>query len=178
MAILDEVQEHYGKLRQYINGEWTESASGVSYEDVNPATREVIATFPSATDDEIDIAVESAQTALNAWKGVPVRDKMRCLFDLRGEFEKHADGLSRILVQDHGRTIGEARGTVRRCIENIESACSALTLLTKGEYVSDLAMGLDQALYWEPRGVFLIITPGNIPMHAWSSYVPYAWASG
>jgi malonate-semialdehyde dehydrogenase (acetylating)/methylmalonate-semialdehyde dehydrogenase len=51
-------------------------------------------------------------------------------------------------------------------------------LLTKGEYVTELASGLDQALYWEPRGVFLIITPNNIPMHAWSSFVPYAIASG
>ena len=86
--------------------------------------------------------------------------------------------MCRVLAQDHGRTIGEARGTLRRCIENIESACSALLLLTKGEFVTDLAKGLDQALYWEPRGVFLIITPNNIPMHAWSSYVPYAIASG
>jgi malonate-semialdehyde dehydrogenase (acetylating)/methylmalonate-semialdehyde dehydrogenase len=100
------------------------------------------------------------------------------LFDLRGKFEEHFDILCRVLVQDHGRTINEARGTLRRCIENIESACSALLLLTKGEYVTDLAKGLDQALYWEPRGGFLIITPNNNPMHAWSSYVPYAIASG
>ena len=88
------------------------------------------------------------------------------------------DFLSKILIQDHGRTIGEAKGTLQRCIENIESACSALLLLTKGEYVNDLAKGLDQTLFWEPKGVFLIITPNNIPMHAWSSYVPYAIASG
>jgi malonate-semialdehyde dehydrogenase (acetylating) / methylmalonate-semialdehyde dehydrogenase len=44
--------------------------------------------------------------------------------------------------------------------------------------VNDLARGLDQTLFWEPRGVFLIVTPNNIPMHAWSSFVPYALASG
>jgi malonate-semialdehyde dehydrogenase (acetylating)/methylmalonate-semialdehyde dehydrogenase len=138
----------------------------------------VIAEFPSATDAEIEHAIQAAQTALKTWREVPLRDKARYLFDLRGKFEAHVERLCRILVQDHGRTIGEARGTLRRCIENIESACSALLLLTKGEYVTDLAKGLDQALYWEPRGVFLIITPNNIPMHAWSSYVPYAIASG
>ncbi|MFH1954297.1 MAG: aldehyde dehydrogenase family protein, partial [Pseudomonadota bacterium] len=36
----------------------------------------------------------------------------------------------------------------------------------------------DQYLVWEPLGAFLIITPGNIPMHAWSSFVPYAMAAG
>ncbi|MBT8366664.1 MAG: aldehyde dehydrogenase family protein [Deltaproteobacteria bacterium] len=178
MTILPEVQKHYGKLKFYINGKWVDSKSDLIYEDVNPATGEVIAEFPSATDDEIEAAILSAQAALSSWREVPLRDKARYLFDLRGKFEEHFDRLCRVLVQDHGRTIGEARGTLRRCIENIESACSALLLLTKGECVTDLAKGLDQALYWEPRGVFLIITPNNIPMHAWSSYVPYALASG
>ena len=178
MALLPEVQKHYGKLKFYINGNWVESESDLIYEDVNPATGEVIAEFPSATDSEIEAAIDAAQGAVAKWREVPLRDKARYLFDLRGKFEEHFERLCRILVQDHGRTIGEARGTLRRCIENIESACSALLLLTKGECVTDLAKGLDQALYWEPRGVFLIITPNNIPMHAWSSYVPYALASG
>ncbi|MCG8633815.1 MAG: aldehyde dehydrogenase family protein [Desulfobacterales bacterium] len=175
---LGEVKENYGKLKLFINGEWVESGSGEILESVNPATGAPIATFPCATAEEADAAVDAAQSALALWKKVPVRDKARYLFDLRGKFEEHADRLARILVQDHGRTMGQAVGTVRRCIENIESACSALLLLTKGDYVSELARGIDQAMYWEPRGVFLIITPSNIPMHAWSSYVPYAIASG
>lgn len=178
MAILNEVKKNYGKLKNYINGQWVSSTSSQVYDDVNPATGEVIATIPSATDGEIESAISAAQNALAVWRGVPLRDKARYLFDLRGKFEEHADRLMRILIQDHGRTIGEATGTIRRCIENIESACSALLLLTKGEYVTDLARGLDQALIWEPRGVFLIVTPNNIPMHAWSSFVPYAIASG
>ena len=178
MAVLPEVEKHYGKLKFFINGSWMDSVSDQIYEDVNPATGEVIAEFPSATDGEIEQAIQTAQAALEKWREVPLRDKARYLFDLRAKFEEHYDRLCRVLVQDHGRTIGEARGTLRRCIENIESACSALLLLTKGEYVTELARGLDQALYWEPRGVFLIITPNNIPMHAWSSFVPYAIASG
>jgi malonate-semialdehyde dehydrogenase (acetylating)/methylmalonate-semialdehyde dehydrogenase len=178
MAILSEVEKHYGKLKSYINGQWVSSTSSQVYDDINPATGEVIAQIPSATDDEIEQAIQSAQNSLSAWRDVPVRDKARYLFDLRGKFEEHFDRLVRVLVQDHGRTLGEARGTVRRCVENIESACSALLLLTKGEYVTDLAKGLDQAMIWEPRGVFLIVTPNNIPMHAWSSFVPYAMASG
>jgi malonate-semialdehyde dehydrogenase (acetylating)/methylmalonate-semialdehyde dehydrogenase len=179
VGTLDEVQANYGKLKLFINGEWQDSKSEQIYESVNPATGEVIATFPSATQAEVHQAIESAQAALQEWQKVAVRDKARYLFDLRAKFEEHFDRLCRILVQDHGRTIGEARGTIRRCIENIESASAALLLLAaKGEYVVDLARGLDQALFWEPRGVFLIITPSNIPMHAWSSFVPYAIASG
>ena len=178
MAIIQEVEKHYGKLKLYINGEWVESDSTNIYSNVNPATGEEIATFPSATVEDVNKAIEAAQASLEVWRKVPVRDKVRYLFDLRGKFEEQFDRLCNILVQDHGRTLGESKGTIRRCIENIESACSALLLLTKGEQVNDLARGLDQTLIWEPRGVFLIITPNNIPMHAWSSFVPYALASG
>jgi malonate-semialdehyde dehydrogenase (acetylating)/methylmalonate-semialdehyde dehydrogenase len=178
MALLPEVQKHYGKLKLYMDGQWVESRSAQVYPDLNPATGEVIAEFPSATEAEIERAVASAHAAIPRWAAVPLRDKARLLFDLRAKFEERFDRLCRILVQDHGRTMGEATGTIRRCIENIESACSALLLLTKGEFVPELARGIDQTLLWEPRGVFLIITPSNIPMHAWSSFVPYAIACG
>jgi malonate-semialdehyde dehydrogenase (acetylating)/methylmalonate-semialdehyde dehydrogenase len=98
---------------------------------------------------------------------------------MHARFEEHYDELCRILTQDHGRTIGEARGSVSRVIENIESACSALYgLARRNEHIDQLANGIDQYLVWEPLGAFLIITPGNIPMHAWSSFVPYAMAAG
>jgi len=48
----------------------------------------------------------------------------------------------------------------------------------RNEHLDHLANGIDEYLMWEPLGAFLIITPGNIPMHAWSSFVPYALAAG
>lgn len=108
-----------------------------------------------------------------------MRDRARLLFDMRAKFEEHFDELCRVLTQDHGRTIEESRGSVRRVIENIEAACSALySLRMMNEHMYDVARGIDQYLTWEPLGPFLIITPGNIPMHAWSSFVPYALAAG
>ncbi len=108
-----------------------------------------------------------------------MRERARMLFDMRAVFENNFDKLTRVLSQDHGRTIGEAIGSVRRVIENIESACTALYGLAKqNEHMDQLANGIDQYLIWEPLGAFLIITPGNIPIHAWSSFVPYALAAG
>jgi malonate-semialdehyde dehydrogenase (acetylating)/methylmalonate-semialdehyde dehydrogenase len=101
------------------------------------------------------------------------------LFDLRSRLEGRFDELCRILTQDHGRTMNESKGSMRRVIENMESACSATYGLVKmNEYVEELAGGIDQSLVWEPCGPFLIVTPGNIPMHAWSSFVPYAIGAG
>lgn len=156
-----------------------EAQSNVVKENTNPATAEVISELPTATEKEARSAVEAAQEAFLDWSELPMRDRARYLFDMRAKFEEHFDDLCRVLTQDHGRTIGEAEGSVRRVIENIESACSALYGLTRqNEHMMQLARGIDQYLTWEPLGPFLIVTPGNIPMHAWSSFVPYALAAG
>ncbi len=179
MALLPEVKTHYGKQKFFINGEWVESKSNTAHQNTNPATDEIISELPEATKEEAQTAVVAAHRAFKEWRDMSLRDRARLLFDMRAKFEEHFEELSRTLVQDHGRTIEEARGSVRRVIENIESACSALYGLAKrNEYMDQVANGIDQYLVWEPLGVFLIITPGNIPMHAWSSFVPYGLAAG
>ena len=100
--------------------------STLTHESTNPATDEVISEFPTATKEEARAAVEAASRAFKTWKDVPLRNRALILFNLRAKFEEHYDELCRILIQDHGRIIVEARGSVRRVIGNIESACSAL----------------------------------------------------
>ena len=179
MALLPEVKKHYGKLKFLIDGEWVDPKSTNVQEDTNPATDEVMAEFSEATKEEARAAVEAAHRGFKEWSEVAMRERARMLFDMRAKFEERYDELTRILTQDHGRTIGEAVGSLRRVVENIESACSALYGLAKqNEHMDQLASGIDQYLVWEPLGAFLIVTPGNIPMHAWSSFVPYAIAAG
>ena len=179
MAILPEVKSHYGKLKFYIDNQWVESASSEVQETTNPATGRPIAEYPTATRDEARAAVESAQRGFKAWNEIALRERAKTLFDMRQAFEEDYDVLCRVLTQDHGRTMGESRGSVRRVIENIESACAACYAMPKlNEHIDQLATGIDEYLIYEPLGVFLIVTPGNIPMHAWSSFVPYALAAG
>ena len=178
MAILPEVKKEYGRLKLYIDGQWVEPAGGKYFETTNPATGEKIAEAPVASPGEVEQAIGAAHEAFRKWRNVPFRDRAKLVFNLRDTFAAHHEELSRILVQDHGCTIDEGRGTISRCMENIEAAGSALYSLYKGEHVDQLANGIDCYLLREPVGPFLIITPGNIPMHAWSSFVPYALACG
>jgi len=179
MTQLPEVKSYYGKLKLLIGGEWVDSQSTVVSESVNPATGAVIAEYPTATQEEARAAVAAAQRGFEALGKIALRERARMLFDMRQKLEAHFDELSRVLTQDHGRTIGESRGSVRRSIENIESACSAAYgMAARNEHIDQLADGIDMWLTWEPLGPFLIVTPGNIPIHAWSSFVPYALAAG
>ncbi|HON86381.1 MAG TPA: aldehyde dehydrogenase family protein [Syntrophorhabdaceae bacterium] len=178
MAVLPEVKKHYGRLRFFINGEWIESESDKTFKDTDPGTGEIIAEVPVALEYEIDRAIDAAFSAFKKWRNIPFRDRADYINRLRAAFDSNHEDLSRILSQDHGRAISDSRGTIDRCIENIESASGAMYSFYKGEYVEQLATGIDCYMSWEPVGVFLILTPGNIPMHAWSSFVPYALACG
>jgi malonate-semialdehyde dehydrogenase (acetylating)/methylmalonate-semialdehyde dehydrogenase len=178
MALLKEVSKNYGKLDLHINGKWVKPQTGKYFDATNPATGKVIAKAPVAGPDDVEKAIAAAHAAFGKWKNVPFRDRAKLIFNLRDTFMKHHEELARILVQDHGCTIGDGRGTISRCIENIEAAGSSMYTLFKGEHVDQLATGIDCYLLREPVGVFLIVTPGNIPMHAWSSFVPYALACG
>lgn len=179
MALLPEVKKHYGKQKLFIGGKWIESSSTTTNENTNPATDVAISEVPTATKEEAVAAVEAAYGAFKEWRDVSLRDRGRLLFDMRAKFEDRLEELCRILAQDHGRTIDEARGSLRRVIENIESACSALYgLANRNEHMDQVARDIDQYLIWEPLGPFLIITPGNVPMHSWSGFVPYALAAG
>lgn len=178
MAIIPEYKSHYGKLKFLINGNWVEAKSSIYEPITNPATGAIIGELPEANQEEIEMAINSSQKAFDTWRYMPIRTRAKMMWDLRDKFERNHDDLSRVLAQDHGRTIEEARGSVRRCIENVESACSLMYTDMLGKHADELATGIDQYMRWEPVGVFLIVSPGNIPMHALSSFVPYALASG
>ncbi|NCO60587.1 MAG: aldehyde dehydrogenase [Deltaproteobacteria bacterium CG_4_8_14_3_um_filter_51_11] len=178
MALLQEVKSHYGRLSPFIAGEWLSGGNREALKDYNPAKDEEIAEVEISDARDAEAAVEAAYRAFQSWKDVPFRDRADYLGKMRAIFAARHEELARILVQDHGRTLGDARGTVQRCIENIESAIGALYSLYKGESVQQLARGIDCSMLWEPVGPFLILTPGNIPMHAWSSFVPYAIGCG
>ena len=132
MALLPEVSPHYGKLKFYLNGQWVEPKSKRYFETTNPAIDEVIAEAPVASPEEVEQAIAAAQEAFLKWRDVPLRDRARLVFNLRETFARHHEELARILVQDHGCTIGEGRGTISRCMENIEAAGSACTVCIKG----------------------------------------------
>jgi malonate-semialdehyde dehydrogenase (acetylating)/methylmalonate-semialdehyde dehydrogenase len=120
-----------------------EPISGKYFETTNPANDEVIAETPIAGREDVEKAISAAYEAFKKWRNVPLRDRAKMVFNLREVFSRHHEELARILVQDHGCTIDEGRGTISRCIENIEAAGSSLYSYYKGEHVEQLANGID-----------------------------------
>jgi malonate-semialdehyde dehydrogenase (acetylating)/methylmalonate-semialdehyde dehydrogenase len=92
----------------------------------------------------------------------PPVERARILFRLKVLLEDHFDELARSVTTEHGKTLAEARGDVRRGLENIEYACGAPSLLM-GESLENVARGIDCDSIRQPLGVVAGITPFNFP---------------
>ena len=178
MALYSEVSETYGKLKLYIDGKFVESGSEELIEVYNPAKDEVIAHVPNTLGEEVDQAVESAYQAYLKWRDTPIPTRVQYLFRIKDVLERHKDEIARVIVQNHGKIYDEALGEVRRAIENVETAIGVAYLLQKGEYLENVAGGIDEYLVREPLGVAAIISPFNFPVMVPFWFIPYALAVG
>jgi len=164
-------------LKNYIDGEWVESKSQQSMDVHNPATGEVIAKVPLSTAGEVSKAVEAASAAFQEWRETPPYTRARYMFDLKNLMENRFEDLSRILVEEHGKIMDEARGEIRRGIENVEVAAGVPSLMT-GYNLEDVAQGIDEDCVYQPIGVFTCVTPFNFPSMVPLWFLPYAVACG
>src|ERR1700685_4749380 len=111
------------KVSNYINGQWVESTAAEWTDVTNPATGEIIAKAPLSDAAEVAAAVEAAATAYPEWRRTPPEDRIQPLFKLKQLMEEHLDDFGRVISQENGKTLAEAKGEMRRAIENVEVAC-------------------------------------------------------
>jgi malonate-semialdehyde dehydrogenase (acetylating)/methylmalonate-semialdehyde dehydrogenase len=164
-------------IKNYINGDWVASGSQVTGDVWNPATGQKIATVPYSNSSDVDMAVKAAREAYPEWRETPPLTRARYLFRLKEAFEEQFEDIARTLTTEQGKAIDEARGEVRRMIENVEHATGVTTLMC-GYTLEDIAKGIDCYGHRQPLGVFAAIAPYNFPAMVPWWFLPYALVSG
>jgi malonate-semialdehyde dehydrogenase (acetylating)/methylmalonate-semialdehyde dehydrogenase len=167
------------RVPNYIGGQWKASANPEYVSITNPATGEALGSVPMGAASDLDDAVKAAKAAYPAWRELPAQTRARYLFGLRDLMEKHYDELLSICTQEHGKTLDESKGDVRRGIDNVEVACGMPSLmLAESGSLEQIASGIDSHSVRQPMGVFGIIAPYNFPSMVPFWFLPYAIASG
>ena len=132
-----------------------------THEVINPSTEQVVATVPSVSVEETDVAIARAQAALPAWRAVSPADRGRLLRRFAEVVDAHNEQLAQLEVTGAGHTIGNARweaGNVRDVLAYYSAAPERLF----GRQIP-VAGGLD-VTFKEPLGVVSVIVPWNFPM--------------
>ncbi|HVE15799.1 MAG TPA: aldehyde dehydrogenase family protein, partial [Chthoniobacterales bacterium] len=163
--------------RSFVGGEWIAVEAAETGLVFNPSLGEVIAEVPLGGADLVDQAVRSAHEAFPGWWETPAVDRANILFRYKALLEQHADELALSISTEHGKTIPEARGDIRRGIQMVEYSCGAPSLLM-GESLENVARGIDCDSIRQPLGVCVGITPFNFPAMVPLWMFPLALACG
>ena len=164
-------------ILNYINNTWHESVAAVLLDVTNPATGEVLTQVPLSPADEVHQVATAAASALEEWRRTPPVQRVQYLFKLKNLLEDNIDDIAQTITLECGKTLTEAKGEMRRAIENVEVACGIPTLM-QGTNLEDIAAGMDECMIRQPVGVCAVIAPFNFPGMITFWFLPYAIACG
>ena len=149
--------------RNYIAGEWIDSESGERFDNHNPATGELLGSFPRSTAADADRAVAAAHEAYASWRLHPAPKRAEILFRVAELLRDRKPELSRLMTQEMGKVLAEAGGDVQEGIDMTYYMAGEGRRMfgqtVPAEMPDKFAMSVRQ-----PMGVVAVITPFNFPM--------------
>jgi len=163
-------------IQHLIHGERV-SEDGRSADVFNPSTGHAIRKVPLASRETVQQAIDSAKAAFPAWRNTPPAKRAQVMFRFKQLLEQNEARIARLISEEHGKTIEDAAGELKRGIENVEYACAAPEIL-KGEYSRNVGPNIDAWSDFQPLGVVAGITPFNFPAMVPLWMYPLAIACG
>ena len=165
------------ELSHWIDGRAVPGTSGRFGDVFHPASGQVQARVPLASEAEVEAAVSAASAAFPAWSAQPPLRRARVLFRFREIFEQRLDEIAALITREHGKVNSDARGEATRGLEVVEFA-TGIPQLLKGEYTEQVGPGIDSWSLRQPLGVVAGITPFNFPAMVPMWMFPVALACG
>jgi aldehyde dehydrogenase (NAD+) len=158
-------QPEIRQTQLFIGGQWVPSQSGRTFETINPATEEVIATVAEADAADVDLAAKAARKAFESgpWSTMDARDRGRLMNKLADLIEEEADELAALESLDNGKPIRDAKAAdlpltidALRYYAGYADKIHGQTIPVRGNYFCYTRK--------EPVGVVGQIIPWNFPM--------------
>ncbi|MFC0268636.1 CoA-acylating methylmalonate-semialdehyde dehydrogenase [Kushneria aurantia] len=165
------------RLAHFIDGRRTALDAHRSGAVFNPSTGAQSAEVALASKADTEHAIASSQAAFESWSQVTPLKRSRVLFRFKALLEAHSDEIARLIANEHGKVLSDAKGELTRGIEVVEFACG-MPHLQKGEHSLNVGSGVDCWTLMQPLGVCAGITPFNFPAMVPLWMFPIAIAAG
>ncbi len=166
----------YEIVKNYYNGEFSESNSDETLDVVSPLDGKLLSKVPMSTVEELNAAVKSAKNAFEDWSHRPIKERVQVFFRYRYLLEQNAEELTALVSEENGKTYDEAKAEVEKSIELTEFACS-MPQLVSGE-VLEVSRGVECRVEHFPLGVVASIVPFNFPLMVPNWTMPNALVLG
>ncbi|MFC3076148.1 NAD-dependent succinate-semialdehyde dehydrogenase [Shinella pollutisoli] len=146
----------------YVNGNWIGGNGAATFDVLDPATGERLATLPEMGAAETAAAIDSAYRAQPLWAARPAKDRSALLRKWHDLIIAHADELAAILTAEMGKPLAEARGEILYAASYVEWYAEEAKRIN-GETIPAPSPDRRMLVIKQPVGVVGTITPWNFP---------------
>ena len=154
----------YPDTRLLIAGEWRDASGGKKIAVANPATGQTIGHVAHASVADLDAALAAAQKGFEAWRNTPAADRATVMRKAAGLLRERADAIARVMTQEQGKPLAEARVEVLAGAGIIEWFADE-GMRVYGRVVPSRNLAAQQLVLKEPVGPVAAFTPWNFPIN-------------
>lgn len=159
--------------KQYIDGEWVESASGETLDVINPATEEVAGTIAKGNEDDVNKAVEAADRVYVEFRNTSVKERQDLLDKIVKEYENRKQDIIEAITDELGAPLSVSENVhYQMGLNHFTAARDALNDMEFEERRGD------DLVVKEAIGVAGLVTPWNFPTNQTSLKLAAAFAAG
>lgn len=152
------------EFRQLINGEWTDAASGNTWDLVDPATEDVLQQVPFGDAEDVRAAVDAASAAFPAWSKKTPYERGEVLLRAADWITARADALARVTTEESGKPLGEAKAEWRSAAGYFQWFAGE-GVRAYGRTVPARSTSRRIQVIHQPLGVVASITAWNFPVY-------------
>ena len=149
------------EFQNYINGKWVKGRT--TFPTINPASETLVAEIAQAEPSDVDAAVSAATEAFKSWRLVPAPLRGELLYQVGDLLKQRKEELARLLTQEMGKVIAEARGDVQEAIDMAYYMGGEGRRLLGYTAPVEMPNKFGMAVR-DPSGVVGLITPWNFPI--------------
>ncbi|MBB3978299.1 succinate-semialdehyde dehydrogenase/glutarate-semialdehyde dehydrogenase [Rhizobium azooxidifex] len=167
MAFHDALTKHLTSTellrdRGYVDGNWTGGNGTATFDVLNPATGEKLATLPEMGATETSAAIDAAHKAQPAWAARPAKERSAILRRWHDLMVTNADELAAILTAEMGKPLADAKGEILYAASYVEWYAEEAKRIN-GETIPAPSADKRMLVIRQPVGVVGTITPWNFP---------------
>jgi acyl-CoA reductase-like NAD-dependent aldehyde dehydrogenase len=161
---------------------WEQGPAWVAenFDSVNPATSEVIGTYPVQGRSEVDAIVERASQAASWWAGLTYQQRRTRLLAWKSHITRYLARLAELVHTETGKPLADAQLEILLAIVHIDWAAKNAGRVLGSRRVRSGLIAINQAsrLEYQPFGVVGVIGPWNYPVFTPMGSIVYALAAG
>jgi acyl-CoA reductase-like NAD-dependent aldehyde dehydrogenase len=162
--------------QMFIGGEWVDSVSGATFDDLNPYTGEVWARVQKGDEKDADRAMSAAYAARKPWSSTPSLERSTVISKAAQILEESRMEFAEVLTAEGGSTFGKCMFEISQTVDLLLTAgADAKRIL--GETFHTEPKKLSMTLR-RPKGTVLAISPWNFPLILSMYKVAYGLATG